>query len=68
MIIPVCYCVWSFTLTAQFVSSFLKLSFSDLLSQGKHFTEKLKIQTENGQFEFLSKPQLPTKKRKALQF
>lgn len=47
----------NFTFTVQFVSSFLKLSLSDLLSHGKHFTEKLKIQTGNGQFEFSSEPQ-----------
>lgn len=46
------------------MSSFLKLSFSDLLrSQGKHFSEKLKIQIEKVKFKFLSKP--PKKEKRS---
>lgn len=43
-----------FTFIVQFESSFLEPSLSDLLSQGEHFTEKLRIQTGNGHFSFLS--------------
>lgn len=43
-----------FTFIVQFESSFLEPSLSDLLSQGEHFSEKLKIQTGNGHFSFLS--------------
>lgn len=50
------------TFTAQFVSSFLEMSFSDLLSRGKGFTEKLRTQTGNELFKFLSEQQPHTSK------
>lgn len=40
-----------FTFTGQFVSSLLEPSLSDLLSLGKHLTEKLKIPQGNHHYQ-----------------